>query len=228
VNRLLSKFMLSFVLSLSASGFLSAQENKSIPLPQPRLKSAISVEEALKNRRTIRTFRDAPLTLAEVSQLLWAAQGVTATRGAREFRTAPSAGALYGLETYLVAARVEGLEAGLYRYIPKGHELALIRKGDVRKDLNAATLGQASVEEGAVSIVFAAVYERITQKYTERGQKFAILEAGHASQNVYLQAEALGLGTVAVGSFSEAEAKKVLGLPADQDPLYIMPVGKKE
>ncbi|MHB9029733.1 MAG: SagB/ThcOx family dehydrogenase [Candidatus Latescibacterota bacterium] len=228
MNRLLISILIFVVSSSSTSGLLFAQGNNAIPLPQPRFKSPVSVEEALKNRRTIRTFRDAPLTLAEISQLLWAAQGITATRGTREFRTAPSAGALYGLETYLAAAKAEGLEPGLYRYVPKGHELVLIRKGDLRKDLNAATLGQASVEEGAASIIFAAVYERITQKYKERGQKFAILEAGHASQNVYLQAEALGLGTVAVGSFSEADAKKVLGLPAEHEPLYIMPVGRKE
>jgi len=210
------------------AGALFAQESKSIPLPQPRLKSSVSVEEALKNRRTIRTFRNAPVTLAEVSQLLWAAQGVTETRGGRDLRTAPSAGALYGLETYLVASNVDGLEPGLYRYQPKGHELIPVGKGDLRSGLNAATLGQASVKEAPAAIVFAAVYERITQKYKERGRRFAVLEAGHASQNVYLQAEALGLGTVAVGSFSEADAKKTLGLPSQEEPLYIMPVGKKE
>jgi SagB-type dehydrogenase family enzyme len=228
MSRLATFILFVVTASFSIPGFLFAQENKPIPLPQPRFKSAVSVEEALKNRRTIRTFRDAPLSLPEVSQILWAAQGITATRGTRELRTAPSAGALYGLDTYLVASKVEGLEAGLYRYVPKGHELVLIRKGDFRKELNAATLGQASVEEGAASLVFAAVFERITQKYQERGQKFAILEAGHASQNVYLQAETLGLGTVAVGSFSESDVKKVLGLPPEQEPLYIMPFGKKE
>lgn len=222
------RIFLPLLLILTGAISAGAQDSRSIPLPQPRMKSAVSVEEALKNRRTIRTFRDAPLSLSEVSQLLWAAQGVTGTRGNRELRTAPSAGALYGLETYLVAVNVDGIPAGLYRYVPRGHALIPVRTGNFREDLTAASQGQTCVKEGAAILVFTTIYERITKKYQELGQRFAILEAGHASQNVYLQAETLGLGTVAVGSFTAEAVKNALNLPPEEEPLYLMPVGKRE
>lgn len=225
-RSLLPAIAVSLLLIFSGASSVFCQE-KITKLPAPRLESAVSVEQALQNRRTVRTFRDESLSLTEISQLLWAAQGITGKRGDRELRTAPSAGAIYGLETYLVAAKVQGLEAGLYHYNPKGHELVFLGKGDFRDDLCAASLGQTCVKEGVAIIVFAAVPSRVTEKYKERGQKFAILEAGHASQNVYLQAEALGLGTVAVGSFTEGEVRKILNLPADEEPMYLMPVGKK-
>ncbi len=213
---------------ISFAGVLSAREGASVPLPQPRMKSGMSIEEAIQSRRSVRTFRNEALTLADVSQILWAAQGVTGTQGEREYRAAPSAGALFGLETYLVAAGVEGLEPGVYRYQTKGHELVLLRKGDIRRELSASALGQASVREAAVTIVFAGVYARVAKRYGERARRYTIMEAGHASQNVYLQAEALGLGTVAVGAFSDEDMKRILNLPENEDPLYLMPIGKKE
>lgn len=203
-----------------------AQDTKDITLPAPRLDGTVSVEKALNGRRSIRAFADVPITLADVSQLLWAAQGITGTRGERELRTAPSAGALYGLETYILAANVTGLAQGFYRYTPKGHTITFLMPGDLRPKLSDAALKQSCLTGCAAVIVFATVYERISKKYVERGVKFAHMEAGHASQNVYLEAEALGLGTVAVGSFMEGEVKTILGLPADQEPLYMMPVGK--
>lgn len=215
------------LLFLSGSPASFGQE-KIVKLPAPRLESTVSVERALQNRRTVRTFQNEPLSLTEVSQLLWAAQGITGSRGDRELRTAPSAGAIYGLETYLVAAGVEGLEPGLYRYTPRGHTVTFLRKGDLRADLCAASLGQSCVKDGAAMIVFASVPARVAAKYKERGWKFAVLEAGHASENVYLQAEALGIGTVAVGSFTESEVKKILNLPEGEEPMYLMPVGKKK
>ena len=204
------------------------EEAKVVSLPQPRSDSGVSVEKALLGRRSVRTFSNKPLTLGEVSQLLWAAQGITGKRGDRELRTAPSAGALYGLETYLAAANVTGLTQGVYHYSPQGHTLTLLMTGDKRTDLSAASLGQSCVKEGAAAIIFTAVYERITKKYVGRGVRFAHMEAGHAAQNVYLQAEALGLGTVAVGSFTESEVKKLLSLPEGEEPIYLMPVGKKQ
>ncbi len=204
-----------------------AQDSKVIALPLPRLDGAVSVEKALAGRRSIREFTASPITIAEVSQLLWAAQGINGTRGDRELRTAPSAGALYGLETYILAANVTGLAQGLYRYTPKGHTITFLMPGDLRAKLSDAALKQSCLTGCAAVIVFATVYERISKKYVERGVKFAHMEAGHASQNVYLESEALGLGTVAVGSFMESDVKKILGLPADQEPLYLMPVGKK-
>jgi len=194
-----------------------------IALPTPRYTSTTSVEEAMLKRRSVRDYRRVPLTLAEVSQLLWAAQGITDSRG---FRTAPSAGATYPLEVYLVAGQVEGLAPGVYHYTPRDVALTLVVEGDRRAVLADASLSQAWVRDGAVSLVFTAIYERTTDHYGYRGTMYVHMEAGHASQNVYLQAVALGLGTVAVGAFDESKVKQVLALPEREKPLYIMPVGR--
>lgn len=196
-----------------------------INLPQPRLKSDASLEETLLNRRSVREYAPAPLTLDEVAQLLWAAQGLTAKWGGR---TAPSAGALYPLEVYLVAGNVTGLAAGVYRYAPEQHQLVLIRSGDTRHELAEAALAQDWIQEGAVSIVITAVYERTTRKYGERGIRYIYMEAGHAAQNVCLQAVALNLGTVVVGAFHDEDVRNILGIPQNETPLYIMPVGRPD
>lgn len=194
-----------------------------IALPTPRYTSTTSVEEAMLKRRSVRDYRRAPLTLAEVSQLLWAAQGITDERG---FRTAPSAGATYPLEVYLLVGQVEGLAPGVYRYVPQDLALTLVVEGDRRAALADASLSQAWVRDGAISLVFTAIYERTTDYYGYRGTMYVHMEVGHASQNVYLQAVALGLGTVAVGAFDEGKVKQVLALPERERPLYIMPVGR--
>ncbi|MGC8816691.1 MAG: SagB/ThcOx family dehydrogenase [Candidatus Hadarchaeum sp.] len=195
-----------------------------IVLPPPRLDSDFSLEASLLLRRSIREYAGEPLTLAEVSQLLWAAQGITDPRG---FRTAPSAGGLYPLEVYLVAGDVENLEAGIYKYRPQGHEMVKIQSGDHRDELCAAALGQAWVKAAAANIVIVGVYERTTVKYGERGIQYVHMEAGHAAQNVCLQATALGLGTVPVGGFYEDQVQRVLTAPENEKPLYVMPVGRR-
>jgi SagB-type dehydrogenase family enzyme len=202
----------------------SSGKNTVIKLPEPRQDSDVSLEQSLLERRSVRSYQEAPLTLEEVSQLLWAAQGVTDAQG---YRTAPSAGALYPLETYLVAGNVEGLEAGVYRYVPDGHELSLHLAGDHRNELYRAALSQTSVSSGAVSIVFTAVYERTTGKYGERGIRYVHLESGHAAQNLCLQVAALDLGAVVIGAFNDGEVAAVLDLPGDEMPLYIVPVGRR-
>jgi|GEM_PF-78451 len=194
-----------------------------IKLPEPRLKSEVSLEEALLKRRSIREYSDSPLTLDEVSQLLWAGQGITANWGGR---TAPSAGGLYPLEVYLAAGNVSNLNAGVYKYRPEGHELFKIRDDDVREQLAKASLNQRWVKEAAINIVIAAVYERTTQKYGDRGIRYVHMEAGHAAQNIYLQATALNLGTVSVGAFYEDQVKNIIGMPDEESPLYIVPVGR--
>jgi SagB-type dehydrogenase family enzyme len=193
-----------------------------IVLPEPRDSGEISVEEALLERRSIRNYKDEALTLAEVSQLLWAAQGITHPGG---YRTAPSAGALYPLEFYVVAGNVDGLRPGIYKYRPQGHELEKVAEGDVRAELCAAALDQECVEDGAAVLVFAAVYERTTRKYSERGVRYVHMEVGHAAQNVYLQTVSLGLGTVVVGAFDDDEVERLLQMEDDEQALCIMPVG---
>lgn len=196
-----------------------------IKLPEPRLRGEISLEETLLERRSVRDYAPGSLRLEEVSQLLWAAQGVTAEWGGR---TAPSAGALYPLETYLVVGNVESLSPGVYKYNPEGHELVKVRDGDVREQLAVATLGQTCVKEGTISIVIAAVYERTTGKYGERGVRYVHMEAGHAAQNIYLQATALDLGMVTVGAFHDDQVKDIVGLSGNESPLYVIPVGRKK
>jgi len=195
-----------------------------VSLPEPRLESEVSVEEALAGRRSVRTYADAPLSLDEVAQLLWAAQGITGSGGRR---TAPSAGALYPLEVYLAVGEVEGLDAGLYRYLPDSHELALLRREDVREALAETALSQDWMQEGAVTFIITAVYERSTVKYGERGVRYTDMEAGHAAQNLYLQAEALGLGMVTVGAFNDEQVGSILGIPEEETPLYLIPVGRE-
>lgn len=190
-------------------------------LPAPRSTGSTSVEQALASRHSVRAFRRGPLTVAQVSQLLWAAQGIT--HGG--LRTAPSAGALYPLEVYLVVGEVEGLAPGVYRYAADQHAMRQVANGDVRESLSVAALWQESVGHGAIALVFTAVYERTTGKYGERGVRYAHIEVGHAAQNVYLQAEALGLGTVIVGAFNDAAVRKLLRLADEEQPLAIMPVG---
>jgi SagB-type dehydrogenase family enzyme len=194
----------------------------SIILPAPRLSGSLSIEEGLNTRRSVREFTDESLSLSEVSQLLWAAQGVTSLEGAR---TVPSAGGLYPLEVYLISGMVMGLPAGIYRYDTNGHALFPIGAGDRRRDLSAASFSQKSVEDGAINLIISAVYSRTTQKYGVRGTRYVDMEAGHAAQNIALQSLALGLGAVTIGAFDDGSVKKLLALSEDETPLYVIPVG---
>lgn len=205
----------------SSSSRLPAETE--IKLPEPRHDSNISIEETLLKRRSIRDYSGEPLTLKEVAQLLWAAQGITGPGG---FRTAPSAGATYPLETYLVVGDVKDLMAGVYRYAPEEHRLVRVLAGDRRAELASAALGQSWVRKAAIDIVFTAIYERTTGRYGERGVRYVHMEVGHAAQNVYLQAVALELGTVVIGAFYDNRVAEVLKLPQNEQPLYIMPVGR--
>lgn len=196
---------------------------KEIELPGPRLDSAFSIEKVLSTRRSIREFTGEPLELAQVAQLLWAAQGVTS---ADAHRTAPSAGGLYSLELYLIAANVKSLPSGIYRYENLIHELVCLMEGDKRQRLFCSALEQTSILQAAAIFVLAGIYERISSKYGDRGIRYTHMEAGHAAQNLLLQASALGLGAVLVGAFDDAKVKQVLGLSTKEIPLYLIPVGK--
>jgi len=184
-------------------------------LPGPKKRGALSLEEALARRRSERSFVRRTLDREQISQLLWAAQGVTEGR----LRTAPSAGALYPLEVYLVTGE------GIYHYLPQSHELEPIAEGDLLPQLSKAALGQECVREAPVSVVIAAVYQRAERRYGERAARYVWIEAGHVAQNVHLQAVAMGLGSVPVGAFDDRQVHRVLSLPESQMPLYIIPVG---
>jgi SagB-type dehydrogenase family enzyme len=192
---------------------------KEIRLRQPKEKGSISIEETLHQRRSVRDYKRGPLRLDQVSQLLWAASGRNLYR-----RTAPSAGATYPLEIYLVAGEVEGLEPGIYHYSPSRNSLEIVNEEDVRNGLFRAALEQEMIEEAPVSIIIAADYSRTTGRYGQRGIRYVHMEVGHAGQNISLQAIALGLGTVMIGAFEDQKVKEVLGI--NEDPLYIIPIGR--
>lgn len=187
-----------------------------VSLPPPRSRGEVSVEEAISRRRSVRDFQSAPLSLAEISQLVWSAQGVTSPDGKR---AAPSAGACYPLETYLVCAQ------GLFRYRIGDHALVKVNEADLRGALCEACHGQEFVAKAPVSLVFAAVYRRTTKRYGERGERYVHIDVGHAAQNVHLEAVALGLGSVPVGAFDDQAVARALGLPGSHAPLYIVTVG---
>lgn len=197
--------------------------DEQVTLPTLRYESATSIEQALLRRRSLREFRDGPLPLNDLGQLLWAAQGITDRAG---FRTSPSAGALYPLEVYAVVGNVQGLSAGLYHYIARGHALRRIADWDKRQALARAAHDQPPIAEAPAILALCAVYERVTGKYGERGLRYVHMEAGHAAQNVYLQALSLQLGTVVLGAFDDGDVKDVLNLNGREMPLYLMPVGR--
>ncbi|HET19852.1 MAG TPA: SagB/ThcOx family dehydrogenase, partial [Chromatiales bacterium] len=175
------------------------------------------------------------MTLADAAQLLWAAYGITKPvadgpafiRGG--LRAAPSAGALYPLEVYLVAGKVTGLAAGVYRYVSERHELARIEAGDRRDELCQAALGQSWIREAPAALVFSAVFERTTKKYGERGrERYVWMDAGFAGENVYLQARALGMGCCIAGAFADDKVKQAVKMGSDEVPVCILGVGKRK
>ena len=188
-----------------------------VELPPPQIEGKVSVEQALFGRRSIREFTEKDLTWEEISQLLWAAQGITEERYG--FRTVPSAGALYPLELYVVKRE------GVYHYLPQGHKLERTLGGDLRPSLSKAAFWQEAVRDAPVDIVIAAVYRRTQEKYRGRGIRYVHLEAGHVAQNIHLQAMALGLGSVPIGAFYDDRVQRVLSLPQNHEPIYIIPVG---
>ncbi|MEA3560691.1 MAG: SagB/ThcOx family dehydrogenase [Candidatus Omnitrophota bacterium] len=195
-------------------------EKDVIKLPVVKPIGKMSIEQAISNRRSRRKFKDKPLKQRDLSHILWAAQGITAESG---FRVTPSAGATFPLTLYVVIGRVDDILPGVYRYRPEGHCLKAMSDKDLRSKLALRALGQDMIAKAPVSIVIAADYKRTTDRYGKRGIRYVDMEAGHASQNIYLECESLGLGTCAVGAFADRIVKELLGIT--EDPLYIMPIG---
>lgn len=192
-----------------------------IKLPSPKFSSKVSLEECLNKRCSVRRYKKEPLTLEEVSQILWAATG----KNKYNKRTSPSAGATYPVVSYLLAGEVETLESGLYQYQVENHTLIEKLKGDFRKELCSACLFQSMIEDAPATLILTAIYERTTSYYGERGIRYVHMEIGHIGQNVHLECEALGLGCVMIGAFKDKEVKKILNLK--EEPLYIIPFGRK-
>ena len=194
-----------------------------IVLPGPDRNGGPTLAAALSRRRSVRDYRAGELTLAQIAQLLWAAQGVNEPSG---LHTAPSAGALYPLELVLVAGKVSGLRSGVYRYRATHHVLERIAASDQRDRLAGAALGQEWLADSAAVLVLTAIYERTTRKYGHRGKRYVHIEVGHAAQNALLQATALGLATGVIGAFDDAAVAELLSLPATEHALYLVPVGR--
>ena len=193
---------------------------KSIELPNPSSLGSISLEKAIGNRESVRSFTKQALSLDHIGQILWAGQGL---RGSASHRNVPSAGALYPLELYLV------IEEGVYHYVPKGHRMEPHVEGDIRFSLSNAALGQEFIAQAPATFLLTAVFSRIETKYgKERSPQYIYLEAGHVAQNILLQATALGLAGVPVGAFHEKHVSEVLQLPGEHYPVYLIPIGFAE
>jgi len=190
--------------------------SRNVQLPKPDETGEMTLEKAVAQRRSMRDYLPEPLTLVEISQLCWSAQGQRTQR----FRTVPSAGATYPLELFVVSSD------GLFHYLPDKHALEELITDDLRSELAAAAWGQEFIEQAAVTFVLAAEFARTTGQYGERGIRYVYMEAGHAAQNIHLQAEALGLGSVAVGAFDDDAVGKVLSLPEHLEAIYMVVVGR--
>ncbi|MBD3166612.1 SagB/ThcOx family dehydrogenase [bacterium] len=211
--------VLSMVLSVDARG-----NDAVIQLPAPTFESDYSLEEAIFSRRSVRSYTADSVALEDLAQLLWACQGITSPRG---YRAAPSAGALYPLEVYVVAERVKDLPQGLYHYQPGqdigNHSIELIDPEVSLQDVANAALGQKCIQTSACSFIITGVVELTRKKYGERARQYVLLEAGHAGQNLCLQAQTLELGAVTVGAFHEEPLRRLLGV--DHLPIYVLSVG---
>lgn len=194
-----------------------------ITLPAPITDGQMSLEKAMSLRRSVRSYINQPLAIGELSQLLWAGQGINNERG---FRTAPSAGATFPLELYVMVNNVEGLRKGIYHYQIGEHKLKMIDSRELGKDLARASLSQSMISDAGVVIIFAAIFERTTARYGERGIRYIHNEVGHVSQNIHLQVSALNLGTVVIGAYRDEEVEAILNLGDELRVLYMMPVGK--
>ncbi|HSJ46174.1 MAG TPA: SagB/ThcOx family dehydrogenase [Euzebyales bacterium] len=186
-----------------------------LALPPPRTDGETSLEQAILRRGSVREFDPEPLTLGQLGQLLWAAQGQR-----EQGRTAPSAGGLYPLEIYVAH------EGGVYHYRPPGHEVAAVSSTDIRDDLAAAALDQRAFHTAPAVIAIAGVEERTARKYGARAERYVVIEVGHAAQNVLLQAAVLGVGAVPTGAFDDAAVADLFGMPDGTELLYLIPVGR--
>ena len=201
-----------------------------IQLPEPELSSETSIEQAIASRVSRRSFAAEPVALADVGQLLWAAQGITHERNGIAMRTAPSAGATYPLTIFLEIQPdgCEQLSAGIYRYSPRTHTLELAVDAAVRDDLAQAAFTQNVIRDAPATIVVTAEFERTLREYPRHGERYVHMEAGHVAENVHLSCESRGLNSCPVGAFDDDQVCDALSLPAELDPLYLLPFGKRE
>jgi len=220
----MSRLLWGVILMTASMGPTCGGQARTFALPEPARAGEVAVEEAIERRRSVRDTGPDPLSLRELGQLAWAAQGITDVL--QGLRAAPSAGATYPLEIDLLVTGMEELPDGVYRYLPREHALVLRLPGDQRAAAARAAFGQPWVRDAPVVMLISAVMARTEARYGGRAERYVHLEAGHAGQNVYLQATALGLVTVAVGAFDDDALARALGLADEERPLYLLPLGR--
>jgi SagB-type dehydrogenase family enzyme len=223
------KSLISIAVAILAASILchAAGEHRPIELPEPVLRG-MPLEEAITRRRSERVYSEESLKIEELSQILFAAQGITERRSGIELRAAPSAGATYPLEIYVFVNRVNSLAPGVYHYLPSQHAIEMVKSGDYAKSLSDACLGQSMPEQGACSVVMTAVPERTTDRYGERGLNYVYMEVGHVSQNIYLQCTSLGLAVVGIGAFYDEELDRLLGIDCEREmSVFLNSIGRK-
>jgi SagB-type dehydrogenase family enzyme len=211
--------------ALLAAALVHAAEPQAVALPKPDVTGKVTLEQAIAQRRSLREYAPGALTLAEVSQLMWVAQGITSPDGKR---ATPSARAVYPLQVWLVANDVTGLPAGIYRYEPKEHALAPVTAGDQRDSMAAAARGQAAIQHAAAVVAVVGDSALAATKFRGNADRWLGMEAGFVVQDVYLECTALGLGTVMVGGFDETAVRRALGVPPGWEALALMPVGRRK
>jgi len=198
---------------------------KKIELPKPKY-SGMTVEEALEKRRSIRNYSTKPISKEQLSQLLFAAQGVTGKMYGKALRTAPSAGALYPFEVYVVVNNVQDLPRGIYHYSVLDHAIELVKAGDFRDQVTDAGMKQETLGKAAATFILSAIFDRVRHNYGERGMRYVYMEAGHISQNIYLQATSLGLGSVCAGAFLDEKVNQLIDVDGQKEAvIYLHPVG---
>lgn len=200
--------------------------SKKIELPLPKQVETMSVDEAIRRRRSIRAFSSKSLTLEQLAYLLWASAGIQRKEDGYEFRTAPSAGALYPIETYLITNNVNGLEKALYHYLIKSHMLEELELGEFSITMANAALGQEMFLSSAATFVWTAIFDRSKWKYRQRAYRYVYLDAGHIAQNLVLAATSIGLGTCQVGAFYDEEVNRIIGIDGkEESTIYLSVVG---
>ncbi len=182
------------------------------------------LDETLHRRRSVRAFRAKPLSLGQLGYLLWASTGIQRAERGYEFRTAPSAGALYPIETYIIANEVRDLEAGLYHYAIRDHQLERLRAGSLGRETTAAALGQDMCAMAPAVFAWTAIFARCTWKYGQRAYRYVYLDAGHIAENLALAAVSLGLGTCQIGALFDDEVNKLLDVDGVQESILYMSV----
>lgn len=215
--------------NVSAKGKKPLRKKETVmSLDPPVQDGTVSLEKAIKQRRTVRSFGNRSISKQQFSQILWSAQGITEDRGSK--RASPSGGALYPADVYAAVGNncIEDLVAGVYHYRPKLHSVTKVAEGDRRNDLAIASLSQMWMAGAPVIFVITAEYRRITCKYGDRGVRYALMEIGHISQNIFLQCQTLGLSAGIVGAFDDGKVARSAGVYKNHEPLIILPVGYRE